>query len=239
MLRRRLSLLALLILPIWATAARDAPARRSPKEALRDLNDLIGSWRATGLPEGTREEQQRGFWTETLSWSWQFKGQDACLKATFEKGKYFTKGELHYLPDKNLYRFTVTTAAKENLTFEGPLKDHVLTLQREDKKTMESQKLVLRTFHGSRLLYRYEVKPQGRTLFTRVYGVSATKEGVAFAGPGDHQPECVVSGGLGTRKVTYKGETYYVCCSGCQEAFKDDPEKYIKEYKERKAKESR
>ena len=47
-------------------------------------------------------------------------------------------------------------------------------------------------------------------------------------------PECIVSGGLGTMKVTYKGKDYYVCCSGCRDEFKSDPEKYIKEYEERK-----
>ncbi|HDQ25721.1 MAG TPA: YHS domain-containing protein [bacterium] len=26
----------------------------------------------------------------------------------------------------------------------------------------------------------------------------------------------------------YKGKTYYFCCAGCPEAFKKDPEKYIK-----------
>ena len=49
----------------------------------------------------------------------------------------------------------------------------------------------------------------------------------------------MVSGGLGKIKISYKGETYYVCCTGCQEAFKDDPEKYLKEYAERKAKEAK
>jgi YHS domain-containing protein len=39
--------------------------------------------------------------------------------------------------------------------------------------------------------------------------------------------------------VLYKGKTYYVCCSGCRDAFKDDPEKYIKEFEERKAKEAK
>ncbi len=30
-------------------------------------------------------------------------------------------------------------------------------------------------------------------------------------------------------RVTYNGKEYYVCCSGCREEFKADPEKYIKE----------
>ncbi len=41
-------------------------------------------------------------------------------------------------------------------------------------------------------------------------------------------PECVVSGGVGTSKVMYKGKEYYVCCTGCRDEFLADPEKYIK-----------
>ena len=39
-------------------------------------------------------------------------------------------------------------------------------------------------------------------------------------------------------KVTYKGKDYYVCCSGCRDEFKANPEKYIKEA-EAKAKEKK
>jgi YHS domain-containing protein len=115
----------------------------------------------------------------------------------------------------------------------------VLTVERNDETKKETQRIVLSMFHGTRFVYRFEVKAQGRASFAKLYSVGCTKEGVAFAGPGDNSPECVVSGGLGKIKVTYKGETYYVCCTGCQEAFKDDPEKYLKEYAARKAKEAK
>jgi YHS domain len=215
----------------------DTAPRRSPKEALRAFNDLIGSWSALGEPEGTRQEKQRGFWTESLHWKWQFKGEDAWLNVTVEKGKYFTKGDLRYLSDKELFQLTLITVANETLSFQGPLKDHVLTLEREDEAKNETERLILTLLHGTRFLYRYEVKPKGRSLFTRVYRVGATKEGIAFADAGSTNPECVVSGGLGTIKVRYKGETYYVCCTGCRDAFNDDPEKYIKEFQVKKAKE--
>jgi YHS domain-containing protein len=227
-----------LVLAVPAALAAELPVQRSSKQELRALNDLIGSWRATGTPEGNREDRQRGFWTETQSWSWHFKGDDAWLTAAFEKGKYFTEGELHYVPEKDLYRLTVKTPAGEHRTFEGRRKEHVLTLVREDAKTKEQQRLVLSLFHGTRLVVRFEVKGPRQAFFTKVYTLGATKEGVAFAA-GDATPECVVSGGRGTRKVTYKGQTYYVCCGGCEEAFKDNPEKYIKEFQARKESESK
>jgi hypothetical protein len=222
------ALLSLLI-PARLVSA-DAPVQRSPKEALQAFNDLIGSWSATGEPEGTRQEKQRGFWTESLRWRWQFKGDDAWLKVAVEKGKYFSKGELRYLPDKDFFQLTLTTLADQTLTFQGQLKEHALTVERQDEASKETQRLTLTMLHGTRFLYRYEVKPQDRSFFRKIYMVGATKEGVAFAGPGNTNPECVVSGGLGTIRVSYKGETYYVCCTGCRDAFKEDPEKYLKEF---------
>jgi hypothetical protein len=223
-------------LAVAGTSATEPPATKTSREALKAFNNLIGSWRATGTPEGTREEKQRGFWTESMSWEWHFRGEDAWLRFTADKGKHFVRGELRYLPDRDWFQLTVLTPAKESLTFTGPFKDHILTLERVDDQTKETQRLVLSLLHDNRFVYRYEVKPKDRPLFARRYQVGVTKEGEAFAGPGTTQPECIVSGGLGTIKVVYKDKTYYVCCSGCRSAFKDDPEKYIKEAEEKKAK---
>jgi len=225
------TLLGLVLIPL-ATAA-DPPAKRTPREALKPFNDLIGTWRGTGTPEGTREEKQKNFWSETLTWAWQFKGYDAWLTATIDKGKYFTKGELRFLADKDTYQLTLTTADKDSLTFTGQLDDGRLTLTREDDKAKETQQVVVTLLHANRFLYRYEVKAKGKTLFAKLYQVGCTKEGEEFAA-GDGKPECIVSGGLGKQTVKYKGETYYVCCGGCADAFKEDPEKYIKEFQAKK-----
>src|SRR5262249_23616514 len=104
-------------------------------------------------------------------------------------------------------------------------------------RTNETQRLVFAFLHANRYLYRYEVRKPERTAFTRVYQVGATKKGVPFARAGDTWPEGVVSGGRGTMAVSHKGKTYCVCCSGCRAEFRDNPEKYIKEFEARKAKE--
>jgi YHS domain len=226
------SLFLLLVLGIPALTA-DAPAKKSAKQALQAFNDLIGPWRGTGEPSGTREEKQRGFWQEKIAWEWQFKSGDVHLRCTIDKGKYFTGAELRYLPDKDHYQLTAKTPAKETLVFEGKLDKKRLILERKDEKNNATQRLILTILHSNRYLYHYEVKPAERTTFSLVYKVGATKEGVDFASK-DDGPECVVSGGLGTIAVSYKGKTYYVCCSGCRDAFKDEPEKYIKEYEARK-----
>jgi YHS domain len=213
----------------------DPPASPTPREALQPFGDLIGTWRGTGtlvVPLGAKAD----FWSETSAWEWVFKGNDAWLKATFDKSKNFTGGELRYVPAKDEFTFTVRTPAKETLTYTGSLKERVLKLEREQDG--EIHRLVFTLLHPERHLYRYEVRPAGKALFAKKYQVGATKEGVAFAGP-DGRPECVVSGGLGTMSVSYQGKTYYVCCSGCRTEFNENPAKYVAEFEAKKAKKAK
>ncbi len=234
-MNRILALVAVLILTTATLAAAPVPAK-TPKDALKEVHDLIGTWRATGQPQqGTREQKQNGFWTETISWEWHLKNNDVFLKMAVEKGKLYTGGELRYLPETDRYRLALITVGKETVLFEGEWKNRRLVLERVDPARKETQRMTVSLLHDNRHLYRYEVKPEGTSLFAAVYQIGATKEGVPFA-TGDGKPECIVSGGLGTSVVMYKGKTYYVCCSGCRDAFLEEPEKYIKEYEAKKGK---
>jgi YHS domain-containing protein len=233
---RRINPVLLVVLSAFtltAGRAEDKPKSRSPREALQVLNDLVGTWKATGTPE----DKPRDFWRETMTWQWQFKGDDAWLQVAFDKGKYYLDGELRYLPDREQYQLTLRTLEKTSSTFVGTLQDRRLTLERTDDAKKESQRLVFNFLHDNRILYRCEVKSAEAGGFSKVYQVGATKEGVPFAGAADSTPECIVTGGPGTLKFTYKGQTYYFCCSGCRDAFKEDPEKYLKEFEAKKAKE--
>lgn len=215
-------------------ARADAPKPATgAKDALQPFNVLVGSWKGSGSPEGTREQKLAGQWEEKVSWGWKFKGQDVWLAITFEKGKHYTKGELRFTPVKDESKFTLVLIGtdKGTSTFVGSFtdKDKLLTLTRTDGPANEEQRLVFSLLHHNRHLYRLETRPAGTTVaFARKYQVGATKEGVAFADV-PKGPECIVSGGLGTMKVLYKGKEYYVCCSGCRDEFRENPEKYIKE----------
>jgi len=237
--------MTVLVFTLLALGA-DTPKPASPKDALQPFNVLVGSWKGSGAPDGTKEERAAGAWDETVAWEWKFKDQDAWLAVTFTKGKHFTKGELRYTPAKDAkdaapqFTLTATATDKTTQTFVGGLtdKDKVLTLTRADGPKDAEQRLVFSLLHHNRHLYRLETRPAGTTVaFTRQYQVGATKEGVAFADV-PKGPECIVSGGLGTIKVSYKNKDYWVCCSGCRDEFKDNPEKYIKEF-EAKAKEKK
>ncbi len=222
-----------------------APKPVTARAALQPFNLLIGSWKGTGVPDGTKEERDAGAWEETITWEWKFKDQDAWLAVTFTKGKFFTKGELRHTPSKDgaeapsQFTLVLTSTDKSTARFTGALsdKDKVLTLIRTDGPAGEEQRLVVSLLHRARHLYRLETRPANTTVaFAKKYQVGATKEGAAFA-QGAKGPECIVSGGLGTMKVTHKGKEYSVCCSGCRDEFKSDPEKYIKEAEARAKKE--
>ncbi|MFN4259951.1 MAG: YHS domain-containing protein [Gemmataceae bacterium] len=219
----------LIVLGVVTTSRGDEAKPRSALAALQPFHDLIGSWRGTGVPEGPGADKQRDFWSETHAWEWRFQGDDAWLTVSVRDGKYWTQGELRYLPDQDQYQLILRTPEKKTKTYTGQLDKRVLTLDAKDAATGEVERVVISLLHSNRFLYRQERKPADRPRFVRLYQVGVTKEGVPFA-TGGGQPECIVSGGLGTMPVTYKGQTYYVCCGGCRDAFNDEPEKFIQEY---------
>lgn len=229
-----LSVLILLATGIPAAEPSGKPGVTA-KEALQPFNTLIGSWKATGHPEGSQEDRQKGVWVENIKWEWEFKGADAWILATFTEGKHFTQATIKPIADKpGTFTLAFLTPAKTELVFTGTYKDRILTADRTDPATKEEQRIVLSVLHDNRFLYRYETKPEGGFRHTKKYLVGATKEGEAFASV-PMGPECIVTGGKATTKVTYKGVDYWVCCSGCKTAFNDDPEKFIKEAAEKEA----
>jgi YHS domain-containing protein len=214
----------------------DIPAKPTEpltqKAALQKLQRLVGSWKATGYPDGTREERAKGFWTETVSWEWQFVKQDTWLAVKFDKGKHFQSGELRYNLEKKQYQFKALTINKETLNYTGTVtegKDGVPHLALTRKVDESTERLTFSLLHDNRHLYKLETSPRDGASFSRKYQVGATKEGEEFAKV-PKGPECIVSGGKGTITVTHKGKQYFVCCSGCKDAFYAEPETYIKEF---------
>lgn len=214
--------------------AVSADPKPDAKEPFKPLAPLIGGWKCSGRAD----DRDRTFWSERAEWAWKFKGDEAWLTVTFEKGKHFTGGELKYDAKEKKYTLKLTTTDKAEHSFvgtlgEGKAKEPVLTLERTDGDTVFQFTVTL--LHGNRHLMQMSSRPKAVDTFTRQYLVGATKEGEPFADEAKG-PECIVSGGTGTIAVTHKGATYYVCCSGCKDEFKSDPEKYIKLAAEKKNK---
>jgi len=232
-MRRLLSALPLVLAGV---VCGDGPKEKSPREALKPLNVLVGSWKGTGAPEGTLDERQKGHWQETVAWEWQFKDADAWLTVTFDKGKYFARGELRYVPAKDQFELTLTTVGKDKLTYAGKLTGAQLALERPVPEVKQVERLTFSLLHDNRITYRLEARPESGTAFTRKYLVGLTKEGESFADVGRPERECIVSGGTGTIPVSYEGKTYYVCCTGCRDEFKANPAKYVKEWEAKRKK---
>jgi hypothetical protein len=227
-------LMGLIGLVVPALAA-DKSDNSEAKEALKELQEFIGGWKGNGGPDKPRPGPRDPVWSENVSWSWHFKAEDAWLSMSIKDGKLFKSGELRYLPSKKVYQLTLTNKEDKKLVFEGKIEREVLKLQRVDAETKTTEQITMNTAaEGDRFIYHVAHKNKGTTFWKKDYLVACTREGVSL-GKVDKKNECVVSGGLGTMAITYKGETFYVCCSGCAEAFKENPEKYITEYKAKKA----
>jgi hypothetical protein len=219
-----------LALVLRSAAAGDSDEQKKVKEALQELNDYIGPWKGNG----TSEQDRLAIWRESADWSWRFKGKDAWLTLKLDPGKHFKGGELRYLPDQELYQMTMTDKDGKKQVFDGKVKKGKLVLERKDPDSGATQQLQMNLAAGGvRLIYTYSVKPANRTFFTKEYQVGFTKVGESL-GAGEKKVECIVTGGLGKIPVTYNNVTYYVCCSGCRDAFNENPAKYVKEYEAKK-----
>jgi len=217
---------------VLAGLSLTARSENPSKEALAQLHEFIGEWNGNGNPDG---KKNAAGWKETFAWGWRFKGDDAWLTLSVTNGKYLKSGELRWIDDKKAYEFNATMKDGTKQTFEGTYKKDILTLERIDAKSNERQQFTMNTAaEGIRFLVKYRKASGGGKLFSSVYSIQANKEGESLAAKGSKNI-CVVSGGAGTTAVSFKGETFYVCCGGCKDAFAENPEKYVKEFKAKKA----
>ena len=217
-----------------ATATPTPADLKAQKAALAHWNSLIGGWRGTGQP---RRGSSTGAWREDTSWAWQFSPTESALVGTVIKGKLATtlKITAAAAPGKYHLQWTNDAAVVRELT--GQIEDGKLVLVSAPDEQQEVHRITITTLNELRTLILFEKRKADQQSYTRLAEVGYTREGTRLAGPGGGQPECVVTGGLGTIKVEHAGKTYYVCCTGCQQAFNDDPEGILAEYKARRDKE--
>jgi YHS domain-containing protein len=219
------------LLPCVASQAADdtAKGRREDQAALKTYGALVGSWRGSGQPE---RGKVRGAWRESANWAWKLTQDTAALAVTVKDGKYLRSAILRPGPEPKTFVLDATLANKSKRSFTG---------KRDGKKALvltalESgeglRRITLTPLHDTRLLVKLEAQAPDSKAYYQLGEVGYTREGVAFA-VGETGPICIVTEGRGTIPVTYKGKTYYVCCTGCRDLFKDDPEGVLAEAAER------
>jgi hypothetical protein len=212
----------------------------SAKQALGPLQAFVGEWNGAGQP---RRGSKVGAWSEVCTWAWHFSVKDkspsAELRAVLKDGKYFAQLVLEPTAKAQRFRLTGTLPdGKTSEVFDAALDDTgtlIATRLKDNEQNPAADRpariTMKTTANGDRFVVLYE-RAAGEG-FTRLAEVGATRVGGMFAA-GAAGPECIVTGGRGTITVTHQGQTYYVCCSGCKEAFDADPAGIVAEYLARK-----
>ena len=213
----RLGLLGLLLLTAGA----------EPTE-LADFNWLIGEWNGVAQP---KRGSAAGSWTESIDVAFTFA--DA---ATDPVGVEFTH-------DGSQTFESIELGAK-SVAISPPGEDAtVLPLARGGGRSWtfeaadQPQRLTIRKLSDIRFVLLLESRRGSR--FRRQVEIGYTRAGERLAKVGVSGPQCIVTGGRGTIAVRHDGRTYYVCCSGCRQAFERHPEKIIADAKARAAQSER
>lgn len=220
-----------LTLTLCAVEQTQKPEENPAQTALAEFNDLIGGWRGIGQPQ---RGSARGAWKETADWAWSFENKEPALMYQVEDGKHLASVRLTYAPKEEQYRAKVTYADESTRNFAGKLDEKRLALISEPDKEAQTQRLTITQLNEKRTLVLLE-RSIAEDRYFRIAEVGYTREGTRLAISGANGPECVVTGGRATTPVSYKGKTYYVCCTGCKQAFEDDPEGIIAAYEEKLA----
>ena len=218
---RALALAASFALPVFALSEKEQDAIR---DALKDFNKVISEWKCTGQLMDRKIKRNQRYWQEKGKWNWKLADDEVAITAEFENSKFFKSGKMTYDLAKKQYVFTAVNAKNKKEVYRGNKvgNKYVLKLDR----SRESLQFTL--LHYNRYLWNKSLGSR------KVCDVGCTLPG-GFARE-DTGPKCVVTQGLGTSTVTYQGEKFYICCSGCQDAFNKNPAKYVAEFKAKQKK---
>jgi hypothetical protein len=220
--------LALALLTTIAFIASRAPGDEAKQpaaaatRALAPLQPCVGSWRGVGQP---KRGSNQGAWTEECDFEWQFPETGSELVAHLRGNPYFR--QLRFKPGAADGQFLLVALPvepnSEEQRFVGSRENGAFVFTAENRQEGRPARITLRlAAGGDRLLTLFE-KPQGASL-VRLAEVGATRQGSSFAKNARSGPECIVTGGLGTIAVEYKGKKYFVCCGGCRDYFLENAE---------------
>lgn len=199
------------------------------RRQLERLNGLIGEWRGIGQ---IRRGSNQGAWKQTSEFVWDFSQESPAIRYVVADGRLAREARITWDATLNCYVCTLQHPDGRETVCRGNWEDIRLVLTSEPDGEQQRLRLTITPLNDKRTLVLHETA-MGAGAFGRVAEVGYTREGTRLALPGNVGRECVVTGGAGTMEVTYKGETYYVCCTGCRQAFDDDPAGVIADFKAR------
>lgn len=221
--------------------------RRQLLEAMMPLQVLLGTWHGT-----TQREVGQFKVTDEPSWIWDFRTDrnQPALVMNSAASPYLRSARLTYLTDRQIFRLEGKDPEGQIRVLEGTFSEPVQEFQGDDQKMHVKYKLELTQTAPSgdrdqwRIIlnqqennrYLQEMAKKRGTSYLRIDTVATQRQGTSFAksDAGYGEKECVISGGLGTIQLSYKGKSYWVCCTGCKAAFEEDPASWIAEYEKKK-----
>lgn len=202
----------------------------SAKDALAEFNNLVGGWRGVAMPRANSTE---GAWIEKAEWLWEFQKGTPGIRYSITNGKLLKSVRVTWDSASKLYLATAEFTDKSTRLYSGKKEKNRVIFESKADSSGDVYRMTITRLNEKRTLVLHERRRGDAGLYLRVAEVGYTRAGTSLAIEGAGEPICVVTGGKGTTKVMYKGETYYVCCSGCKQAFDDDPAGIVAEYKKR------
>jgi hypothetical protein len=222
-----------------------APEKQSESivAALQPFQVLLGQWRWIAK-KNFGNSVQTG---EDLEWIWDFQTEPnrPALKASTAANPYFRTIWITWLPHDAKFQLTAKTAEGDARVLQGTWADNGEPMEEIDgKKVQRTYKLqfsqvtpasgdqwliTLNQLDNNQYLIDLSRRPGPGKQPALVANIRQQRLGTSFAVADSDNPglKCIISGGLGTMTVEYKGKSYPVCCSGCAAAFKDDPELWL------------
>lgn len=198
------------------------------QEALGPFNSYIGGWRGAGQ---VRRGSSTGAWQENGIFVWNFDEGRVAVQYDVKDGKHIRTGLLTWDAKAKKFRLNATFADKARRVYSGSFENDAFVLESEPDDKDYVSRVTIRQLNEKRMLVLYETRKASQSFYRRLGEVGYTREGTRLATSDSTGPECVVTGGAGTIAVSHKGKTYYVCCTGCRDAFNDDPEGILADYR--------
>lgn len=212
-------------------------------DALQPFQVLLGQWHwVTRKAFGDFSKTD-----DDLLWIWDFQTDASrpAIKGTSESNPYFQKIWLTWLADDEKFQVTGKTPEGGTRILQGTWtakgepreesdgkrsqRSYEMQLTQVSPDTGDQWRMTLRQVDNNQYQMDLMRRPASGKQFGPLDSVRQQRLGTSFAvadsdNPG---PKCIISGGLGTMSVQYKGKSYPVCCSGCAAAFNDDPERWL------------
>jgi hypothetical protein len=209
-------------------------------ERLKPLQIMLGQWEGK-----TRQKIGEFSAVYTMDWVWDFqtdKSQPALIVDT-DKSPYFQSGRLTYRLDDDVYELTTIDKDGSERVFRGEFTAQPADEPGDDDQPHRTYKLELTEVapadaprawqiifnQQSNNRYLLELSEKSGSGFRRFDTVASQRMGTSFAlNDADYgEKTCIISQGLGTIQVSHQGKRYWVCCTGCQAAFEEEPERWI------------